>query len=337
MNNIITLNHGSGGRITHDLISGMFKKYFSNEYLDKLTDASVLPVDSSLMAFTTDGYVVDPIFFPGGNIGKLAICGTVNDLSVSGAEPKYLSAAFILEEGFSLEELEKIVKTMAEEAQNAGVSIVTGDTKVVHKGKGDKIFITTSGVGFVKPDNKKISEGLDVKPGYKLIVNGSLGDHAISILASRESLSFETEIKSDCASLNKLIFNALENCPTIAFMRDATRGGLATVTCELAGKTGFDILLDEAAIPVKDSVQAICEVFGFDPLFLANEGKVLMAVPAEDAEKVVSCLRKHELGKDAAIIGEVLEQKTGRVMLKTFTGGKRWVDMPSGAQLPRIC
>ena len=337
MNQIVTLNHGAGGRITHDLISGMFKKHFNNEYLDKLTDATVLPTEGEFIAFTTDGYVVDPIFFPGGNIGKLAVCGTVNDLAVSGADPKYLSASFILEEGFSLLELETIVKSMAEESKNAGISIVTGDTKVVHKGKGDKIFITTSGVGFVKTENKHISEGIQVKPGYKLLVNGSMGDHAIAILASRESLTFETPIQSDCASLNKLIFNLLENCPSVAFMRDATRGGLATVACELASKTGFEIILDEAAIPVQDSVQAICEVFGFDPLFLANEGKVLIAVAPQDADKALALLQSHELGKNAAIIGEVTELKTSRVILKTFTGGKRWVDMPSGTQLPRIC
>lgn len=334
---IITLNHGSGGRITHDLISGMFKKHFKNEYLDQLGDSSVLPINSPFLSFTTDGYVVDPIFFPGGNIGKLAVCGTVNDLAVSGATPKYLSASFIIEEGFSIDELEQIVVSMAEEASKAGVSIVTGDTKVVPKGKGDKIFITTSGVGFIKPEFKNIIEASNVAPAYKLIVNGNIGDHAIAILASRESLTFETPVISDCAALNGLISEVLNICPNVAFMRDATRGGLATVVCELAAKTGFDIRLDEEKIPVNDSVQAICEVFGFDPLFLANEGKLLFAVPENESENVLKTLKSHPLGESAAIVGEVLDTRTARVKLVTFTGGQRWVDMPAGAQLPRIC
>jgi len=337
MNNIITLNHGSGGRITHDLITNLFLKYFDNDKLRGLTDSTIVDFPGGSLAFTTDGYVVDPIFFPGGNIGKLAVCGTINDLAVSGATPKYLSSSFFLEEGLSLDILEEIVKSMAEEAKKAGVSIITGDTKVVPKGKCDKIFINTSGVGFLKDEFRSIGDGLSVKPGDKLIINGTLGDHAIAILASRESLKFETEIISDCATLNSLIQNALDVCPEIAFMRDATRGGLATVACELASKTRTGIILDEKAIPVKESVQAICEIFGFDPLFLANEGKVLMVVPAEKAEIVLKTLQVNPLGIDAAIIGEVTAENTGKVVLKTITGGKRLVDIPAGSQLPRIC
>ena len=337
MNNIITLNHGSGGRITHDLITNLFLKYFNNDKLHGLTDSAVIDTEEGSLAFTTDGYVVDPIFFPGGNIGKLAVCGTVNDLSVSGATPKYLSSSFFLEEGFSLTDLEEIVKSMAEEAKKAGVLIVTGDTKVVPKGKCDKIFINTSGIGFLKNAFRSIGDGLNVKPGDKLIINGTLGDHAIAILASRESLKFETEIISDCAPLNQLIQQALQVCPEIAFMRDATRGGLATVACELSSKTRTGIILDEKAIPVKESVQAICEIFGFDPLFLANEGKVLMVVPSEKSELVLKTLQSNPLGKDASIIGEVTAENAGKVVLKTFTGGKRLVDMPAGVQLPRIC
>jgi hydrogenase expression/formation protein HypE len=337
MNKIITLNHGSGGKITHDLISNLFLKHFNNSHLQDLTDSSILDYDEKQLAFTTDGYVVDPIFFPGGNIGKLAVCGTVNDLAVSGAVPKYLSSSFILEEGFSLDELEIIVKSMAEEAKKADVSIVTGDTKVVPKGKCDKIFITTSGIGFIKPQFTDIGSGHKVKPGDKLIVNGTLGDHAIAILSSRESLSFETPVISDCAPLNHLIKNALDVCPGITFMRDATRGGLATVICELASKIGYNINLNETQLPVNESVMAICELFGFEPLFQANEGKVLMVVPSEEADNLLSSLKNDELGKHASIIGEVTAESGGKVILTTLTGGRRLIDMPSGAQLPRIC
>ncbi|HEY9124526.1 MAG TPA: hydrogenase expression/formation protein HypE [Bacteroidales bacterium] len=334
---IITLNHGSGGKLTHDLIENLFLKYFKNKDIITLTDSAIVPSQSSHLAFTTDGYVVEPIFFPGGNIGKLAVCGTVNDLAVSGAKPAYLSCSFIIEEGLTFDELEKIVVTMAEEASKAGVNIVTGDTKVVHKGKGDKIFITASGIGFVDEDRAKIGSADKAKEGDKIIVTGSLGDHAIAILSSRESLTFETPVVSDCASLNGLIEKALEACPNISFMRDATRGGAATVLCELAEKTGKGIIIYEKEIPVKESVMAICEMFGFDPLFLANEGKAVIVVPANDADKVLQILQMHELGKDAAIIGEITAENPRKVILKTSTGGKRWIDMPSGAQLPRIC
>ena len=334
---LITLNHGSGGRITQDLISNLFLKYFSNKKLDKLTDSAIINATGTLISYTTDGFVVDPIFFPGGNIGKLAVCGTVNDLAVSGAVPKYLSASFIIEEGLPLKDLEKIVKSMAEEAKKSGVEIITGDTKVVPKNKCDKIFISTSGIGFIKKQFSSIGEASKVKSGDKIIINGTLGDHSVAILSSRESLKFETKIQSDCASLNKLIEKSLKICPEISFMRDVTRGGLGTIACELAAKINSGIILNEENIPVKESVLGICELFGFDPLFLANEGKVLMVVPDKKAGLVIKTLKKDELGKDAAIIGEVTENNKGKVVLKTITGGKRLIDIPAGVQLPRIC
>ncbi len=337
MDNFITLNHGSGGRITHELISNLFLKYFGNENLNKLTDSAILETSPDQLAFTTDGYVVEPVFFPNGNIGKLAVCGTVNDLAVSGAIPKYISVSFIIEEGFSLNELEEIVKSMANEANRAGVLIVTGDTKVVPKGKCDKIFITTSGIGFIRKEFAAIGSASKVKPGDKLIVNGTLGDHSIAILASRESLKFETNLHSDCSSLNHMVQKVLNTCPEICFMRDITRGGLATVASELATKTGRSIIINETDIPVKENVRAICELFGFDPLFLANEGKLLIVSPAEKASAVLQTLQTDEYGKDAAIIGEMMDDNSGKVILKTITGGKRLIDMPSGVQLPRIC
>jgi hydrogenase expression/formation protein HypE len=337
MKDIITLNHGSGGKITHDLISGLFLKYFKNDKLSNLTDSAVFNSSSDYFSFTSDGYVVEPIFFPGGNIGKLAVCGTVNDLAVSGAIPKYLSASFIIEEGMSLKELEEIVKSMAAEAKFAGVEVITGDTKVVNKGKCDKLFITTSGIGFLRKEFAGIGEGSKVRTGDKIILNGTLGDHSIAILSSRESLKFETKIESDCASLNHLIQKALDICPEISFMRDATRGGLGTVACELASKIKLGIYLNENTIPVKDSVQGICELFGFDPLFLANEGKLMMVVPPDKSDKVLKILQSDKFGKDAAIIGEVTNENKSKVVINTISGGKRLLDMPAGAQLPRIC
>ncbi|HOK51859.1 MAG TPA: hydrogenase expression/formation protein HypE [Bacteroidales bacterium] len=333
----ITLNHGSGGRISHQLISGLFLKYFNNEILSQLTDSAVLSIQESLLAFTTDSYVIDPIFFPGGNIGKLAICGTVNDLSVSGAVPKYLSVAVVLEEGFSLEELESIIQSMSEEAQKAGVTIVTGDTKVVPRGKGDKIFITTTGIGFIQPEFAEISTARRLQPGDKIIVNGTLGDHAIAILAAREALHFETPLMSDCAALNHLIQAILQVCPEISFMRDITRGGLSTVANELSDKAKLGLNIDESKIPIHESTMGICEIFGFDPLFLANEGKILVTAPAHKADEVVATMRKYPEGKNAAIIGEVVTEHPGQVVLQTITGGKRLLEMPAGVQLPRIC
>jgi hydrogenase expression/formation protein HypE len=337
LDNKILLSHGSGGKLSHELISELFVKYFHNEILSQQTDSAILDFPGEHLSFTTDSYVVDPIFFQGGNIGKLAVCGTVNDLTVSGAKPLYLSCGFIIEEGFSISDLEAIVKTMAEEAKNAGIKIVTGDTKVVNKGKCDKVFINTAGIGLLKPERKNISFGNDISPGDKIIVNGSIGDHGIAILAARESLSFQADIKSDCASLNGLIEDCLCASSGIRFMRDATRGGIATVLCELAENKNLGIVINETTLPLKELVKGTCEVFGFDPLYLANEGKVLMIVGANDAELILEKMRSHHLGKEAQIIGEIVAEHPAKVLMQTEIGGRRIIDMLAGEILPRIC
>lgn len=333
----ILLGHGSGGKLSHDLITNLFVKYFHNEILDLQTDASVLQPDSDLISFTTDSFVVDPIFFPGGNIGKLAIAGTVNDLAVSGAKPLYLSASFIIEEGLPFKDLEIIVKTMAEEANKAGVRIVTGDTKVVDRGKCDKVFINTTGIGALEAKRKNIGMGTEIQPGDKLIINGTLADHGMCIMSVREGLGFQAEIESDCASLNHMISQVLEVSDRVKFMRDATRGGMATVLCELAESRNLGFEIDESKLPVKENVRGICELLGFDPLYVANEGKVLMIVGKEDADIVLSTLKKNELGKQAAIIGEVTDDHHGKAWMTTGIGGRRIIDMLAGEQLPRIC
>ena len=333
----ILLGHGSGGKLSHDLIRDIFIKYFSNKILSGQTDSACLPGVNEGIAFTTDSYVVDPIFFPGGNIGKLAVCGTVNDLAVSGAKPQYLSASFIIEEGFSITDLEKIVYAMAEESREAGVQIVTGDTKVVNKGKCDKLFINTAGVGYLPQKNFSISTGQKIKPGDKIIVSGSVGDHGVAILSARENMSFSVNLKSDCASLNKMIQSVLNISSGIHFMRDATRGGLATVLCELSETREFGIEADEANIPVLSSVQSACEIFGYDPLYMANEGKVIMVVDSLDVDKVLNKLQHNIFGKKASVFGEITKKHPGKVILKTAIGGTRIVDMLTGEQLPRIC
>lgn len=335
-NDKILLNHGAGGKLSHDLIGRIFVKYFDNPILKQQTDSAIISVDSSLLAFTTDSYVVDPIFFPGGNIGKLAVCGTVNDLSVSGAKPLYISCGFIIEEGFLFSDLEKIVKTMCEEATKAGVLIVTGDTKVVDKGKCDKIFINTAGIGILNELNKGISFGDDIKEGDKIIINGNIGDHGTAILCARNNIEYSNSVLSDCTSLNYLIADAM-NAGKIKFMRDATRGGVATVLCELAEKLKMEIVLNEDKIPVQESVRGLCEIFGFDPLYMANEGKVVMIVNNNDAENILKKIEKNNLGKNAAIIGEISKEHPRMVTMKTQIGGKRIIDMLAGEQLPRIC
>jgi len=335
MNDFISLNQGSGGKQTHELIDRVFVKRFGMD--GPLSDSAVLKESGFTLAFTTDSYVVDPLFFPGGNIGKLSVCGTVNDLAVSGAIPKYISASFIIEEGLRTNDLVDITESMAEEAAKAGVRIVTGDTKVVGKGKCDKLFITTSGIGILKPEMTHISTGINIKPGDKLIINGHLGNHAIAVLGARKQLSFRTTVSSDCASLNHLINKVLQNCSNVLFMRDLTRGGLATVLNELAGMIKSGIILDEASIPVDDPVKGLCEMLGFDPLYLANEGKVLIVVGAGEEKKVLEILRSDPLGKNSEIIGEIIKDKNELVILNTSVGGRRIVDMPTGDQLPRIC
>jgi hydrogenase expression/formation protein HypE len=335
--NKILLGHGSGGQLSHELISGLFVRYFSNPVLDVQTDAAILDISSDHLAFTTDSFVVDPIFFPGGDIGKLAIAGTVNDLAVAGAQPLYLSASFIIEEGLPFEDLERIVQSMADEARKAGIHIVTGDTKVVNRGKSDKVFITTTGIGELPSKNRSIGSGLQVKAGDRILVNGSLADHGMCIMAAREEIRFTTDIASDCACLNHMIGNALKVSGGIHFMRDATRGGLATVLCELTAGKNYGIEIQEDRLPVRENVRGMCELLGFDPLYVANEGKVLMVVDGHDAERVLNELKKDPLGQDAAIIGEVVNDHPGKAWLTTGIGGRRIIDMLAGEQLPRIC
>lgn len=335
MNEFISLNQGSGGKLTHELIEKVFAHRFG--MAEPLTDSAIINNPGSDLAFTTDSYVVDPLFFPGGNIGKLAVCGTVNDLAVSGADPMYMSASFIIEEGFPVKDLILIAETMASEAEKAGVKIITGDTKVVEKGKCDKLFITTSGTGILRPDYIDISTGKRIKHGDKLIINGPVGNHAIAVLGARNKLNFSTPVISDCVSLNGLIHNVLQNCQGICFMRDLTRGGLATVLNELAGMTGNGILVNESSVPVDEPVKGLCEVLGFDPLYLANEGKVLIVVSAGSETNVIDILRSHPLGEQSEIIGEMVPDKKNLVILKTTVGGKRVLDMHTGEQLPRIC
>lgn len=336
MNDHITLNQGSGGKLTHELITGLFVKEFGMR--EPLTDSAiVLEEPGYSLSFTTDSYVVDPVFFPGADIGKLAICGTVNDLAVSGAIPRYISASFIIEEGFPLSDLVKVTQSMAEEASKAGVKIVTGDTKVVGKGKCDKLFITTSGIGILKHGLEHISTAGKLKPGDKLIVNGSLGNHALAVLGARNNISFSTPVNSDCASLNHLIHRVLESCSEVHFMRDLTRGGLATVLNELSGITGYGISADEDSIPVDDPVRGFCETLGFDPLFLANEGKILIVVGSGQENMALEIMRSDLYGTNSAVIGEIVPDEKHLVILKTSVGGRRILEMPSGQQLPRIC
>lgn len=337
MDNKILLGHGSGGKLSHDLINRLFIRSFNNPSLNAQTDSAIITADKDMLAFTTDSFVVDPLFFPGGDIGKLAVAGTVNDLAVSGAKPLYISSAFIIEEGFSIKDLEKIVSSMAEEAKRAGIKIVTGDTKVVDKGKCDKVFINTTGVGLMNKENKEISTGKNIKTGDKIIINGSIGDHGMSILAAREFLNFTSDLSSDCACLNGLIEKAMKTSGKIKFMRDATRGGLATVLSELTNGKDFGLQIDETEILVNEKVKGMCEILGYDPLYVANEGKVAMVVDPNDAQAVLRELKSHELGKDSRIIGEITENHPGTAWIKTIIGGNRILDMLAGEQLPRIC
>jgi hydrogenase expression/formation protein HypE len=330
----ILLAHGSGGRLAHDLVEKSLVKTLSNPLLDRLDDSAVFNL-SGRLAFTTDSYVVSPIFFPGGDIGKLAVCGTVNDLAMSGARPLYLSLAFIIEEGLALSELEKIVNSVQKTAEEAGVEIITGDTKVVPRGSADRLFINTAGVGLI-PEGVDIS-GANAKPGDKVILSGAIGDHGIAVISQREGLSFSTKLKSDCAPLGGLVANMLNASPNINCLRDPTRGGLATTLNELAGQSKVSIRIEEKAIPVHEGVLGACEMLGFDPLYVANEGKLVAIVPPDDADKILKAMKKSKYGKDAVIIGEVAAEPVGRVVMKTVLGAHRIVDMLVGDLLPRIC
>ena len=336
MDEFITLSCGSGGKLTHRLISDVFYKYFGNNLLLEAGDSAVFQVSQGKMAFTTDSYVVSPIFFKGGNIGKLAICGTVNDLAVSGACPKYISCGFIIEEGFSIRELRLIAESMAETAKEAGVSIVTGDTKVVQKGSADKIFINTSGIGFIRDGVNLSSKG--IKNGDKIILSGTMGDHGTAILLERENFKVQSSIKSDCAPLNSLIGPVLNAFPeNVRIMRDPTRGGVATALNELICGSGLSIQLFEDSLPVHDEVKGICEMLGMDPLYMANEGKVLLIVDGFHADGILELLKENPYGKDAAIIGTVTDAFADKVFISTLAGGNRIVDMLVSDQLPRIC
>lgn len=337
MDKKILLGHGSGGQLSNELIQNVFLKSFHNKALADQSDAAICKVGNQYFAYTTDSFVVDPVFFPGGDIGKLAIAGTVNDLAVSGAQPLFLSSAFILEEGFPMEQLELIVDSMKKEAAKAGVEIVTGDTKVVNKGKCDKIFINTSGIGVIEEKHLGIITGKDIKKGDKIIINGPVGDHGMAVLAAREFLNLHAEIISDCASLNHLIGEVISNIDSIKFMRDATRGGLATVVAELAKGKPYGVMLNEDMVPVNENVRGMCELLGYDPMYVANEGKVVMVVSNNDADKILKVMQKHPFGKQASIIGSIESEYPGKAWLKTSIGGKRIIDLLAGEQLPRIC
>ncbi len=329
----IMLAHGSGGKLSHDLIDS-FLGELSNPLLDKLEDSAVFEV-SGRLAFTTDSYTVNPIFFPGGDIGRLAVCGTVNDLSMSGARPLYLSLAFIIEEGLPVAELKKILASIKATAAEAGVKIVTGDTKVVNRGCADKIFINTAGVG-------KVPEGVDIsasnaRPGDKIIISGNIGDHGIAVLSQREGLKFHTPVPSDCAPLNGLVVDMLAASANIHCLRDPTRGGLATTLNDFASRSKAGIIINEDSVPVDKAVQSACEMLGLDPLFIANEGKLAAVVPADDAEAILAAMKKNRYGRRAAVIGEVVEKHPGKVVMKTRLGSSRIIDMPVGELLPRIC
>jgi hydrogenase expression/formation protein HypE len=331
----VLMAHGGGGTLSHQLIHKMFFDHFDNEYLRSEHDGAVYQVENHRFAFTTDSYVVRPIFFPGGDIGELAVYGTVNDLAVCGAVPQYISAGFIIEEGFDIEELWQVVQSIKRAADRCQVKIVTGDTKVVDRGKGDKIYINTSGVGMVM-SGVRISDSR-IRPGDKIIINGGIAEHGIAILSAREEFDFKISVQSDSAPLNHLIKKLLEKYPDIHMMRDPTRGGVSSALNEIAQKANLGIQLDENAIPIKEEIKGICEVLGLDPLYIANEGKFLLFVSADVAENILELMRADSLGENGSIIGQVVEDHPGRVIMKTHIGSNRVVDMMSGEQLPRIC
>ena len=334
MDDTILLAHGSGGKLSHELVEKKFLPFLANPALSKLDDSAIFEA-SGRLAFTTDGYVVNPIFFPGGDIGKLAVCGTVNDLAMNGARPLYLSLSAIIEEGFLVSELDRIVQSIRKAAEEAGVSIIAGDTKVVNRGQADKLFITTSGIGIVPPGVD--IAGANARVGDKVLLSGTIGDHGIAIMSQREGLRFSMTLKSDCAPLNKLVSRMLEASPRIHCLRDPTRGGLATTLNELARQSNVGIVIEEVKIAVKEEVKAACELLGLDPVYVANEGKLVAIVDSADADKILARMRKNRYGRDAAIIGEVTDKHPGKVVIRTKLGPSRIVDMLTGELLPRIC
>jgi len=331
----ILLAHGSGGTMMKELIEELFVAEFGDESLKRLDDAAALAFPGARLAFSTDTYVVSPLFFPGGDIGRLAVCGTVNDVSTSGARPLYLSVGFVLEEGMAVEDLRRILISMREAAEEAGVRIVTGDTKVVERGHGDGVYVNTAGVG-VLPDGLDLS-GSHCTPGDVVLLSGTLGDHGIAVVSTREGLSFSTDILTDAAPLNHLVSAVLEAAPSVRCFRDPTRGGLASTLNELASASGVSITVDEGAVPVREQVRGACEMLGYDVFQVANEGKMVAVVPAEQADAALLAMRRAPYGADAAIIGRVADSPAGRVYVRTAFGATRIMDMLVGEQLPRIC
>jgi len=335
-NDLILLGHGSGGRLSHQLLDELIIPALSCDGPAGQNDAAILDSPSGRLAFTTDSYVVDPVFFPGGNIGDLAVNGTVNDLAMMGAKPLWMSVGLILEEGFSKKELAQILASMRRAADIAGIRIVTGDTKVVPRGKADRIFINTSGIGSI--EHSLEINGSHALPGDNIIVSGTIGDHGVAVMASREGLELGTTIESDSAALNALVSDLVSELGcAIHVLRDPTRGGVATTLKEIALQSGVDLLIKEDSLPVKTAVRGVCSILGLDPLYVANEGKMLILVSPESAERAIGILRRTPLGTDAAVIGEVTGKGTGRISLETSSGGARSVEMLSGEQLPRIC
>ncbi|MCS6995141.1 MAG: hydrogenase expression/formation protein HypE [Anaerolineales bacterium] len=334
-NEQIVLGHGSGGKMAADLIAKTFLPAFDNPALRAGDDGAVVEVPPGKLVLSTDSHVVSPLFFPGGDIGHLAVCGTVNDLAVMGATPLYLTAGFILEEGLPLDTLQRIVHSMRAAAEEAGVQIVSGDTKVVQRGKADGVYIATAGVG-VLPPGRQLG-GAQAQPGDVVLLSGPMGDHGIAVLAARGELGFETDIHSDCAPLNGLIARLLAACPDVHVLRDPTRGGVATTLNEIARQSGVGITLFEKNLPVRPAVAAVCEMLGFDPLYVANEGKVLVILPRQSADRALEALRASKEGREAVLIGEVTATPPGRVLMKTAIGSTRVVDMLAGELLPRIC
>lgn len=331
----ILLDHGSGGKVSHSMFTDLILPLFENPELSKQDDGATLNVAGSKLAFSTDSYVVDPIFFPGGNIGDLAVNGTINDISMCGAIPEFISVGLIIEEGLPVKDLRIILESMADAAKKAGVKIVTGDTKVVPRGKADKIFINTSGIGVIPP-HIDVS-GANAEPGDKIIISGTIADHGIAILSSREGLKFDSDIQTDSAPLTGMVQSIIQSGCDIHVLRDPTRGGLGTTLNEIALQSGVGIKIDEQSLPIHGPVQGICELLGFDPLYIANEGKLIAFVPEKYAQKVLELIQQDEFGKDAVIIGEVTKEGPGKVFLQTTIGGSRIIDMLTGEQLPRIC
>jgi hydrogenase expression/formation protein HypE len=332
---LVQLDQGSGGQAMHELVDALFLRAFENPLLLERNDSAVFEIPGGRLAMTTDSYVVDPLFFPGGDIGSLAVHGTVNDLAMCGAKPLYITAGFILEEGLLLGDLQRVVASMAGAAREAGVQVIAGDTKVVPRGKADKLFINTAGIGIV-PAGLNIA-GANARPGDLVLINGTIGDHGMAVLCKREGLEFENEIQSDSAALNGLIERMLDAFSGIHVLRDPTRGGVATTLNEIAVQSGVGVRLLEEALPIRGDVLGACEVLGLDPLYVANEGTVLAIVPPGGAEAVLAAMKSHPLGKSACIMGEVVSEDPGRVFLRTRIGGSRIVDMLRGEQLPRIC